>query len=372
MIKPFDMQPFALERYFAKYEFKTKYNLSASDCEALTMKELLDLADSESRRMWDQLALGYTESLGHPRLLDQISRLYRTITPDEILVAAPEELIFLLMNSILSKGEEIIVTTPAYQSLHELAASLGCRVIKWELTPTGSGWHLDMQFLADHISDKTKLLVINFPHNPTGHHISRADQDEIVRLARNHNVAVFSDEMYRGAEYRDEDQIPAIADEYELGTSLWGLSKSFGLPGLRIGWLASRNADVLTKCSHFKDYTTICNSAPAEILAIIALKAKETILRRTRELIRKNLSSADDFFGRHKELFTWLRPKAGSVAFPILRKDIPVEQFCTNLVESKDLLVTPGSLFQHRGNHFRIGFGRKNFPEAIAILDRSL
>ena len=123
------MQPFSLERYFAKYEFKTKYILSASDCEALTMQELLAMADDESRRLWDHLTFNYTETLGHPRLLEQISKLYRTVAANQMLVAAPEELISLAMNALLSKGDEVIVTTPAYQSLHELAASLGCRVV---------------------------------------------------------------------------------------------------------------------------------------------------------------------------------------------------------------------------------------------------
>jgi aspartate/methionine/tyrosine aminotransferase len=366
------LQPFALERYFAKYEFKTKYILSASDCESLTLQELLALADDESRRLWDNLALGYTESAGHPILLDQISKLYRTITPGQILIAAPEELIFVTMNALLSKGDEVIVTTPAYQSLREIAASIGCRTVRWELKPSETNWDLDLQFLSDHVGKKTKLLIINFPHNPTGHHISDQDLKDILQIARRHNVSVFSDEMYRGAEYRDSDRLPAVADEYEWGISLWGLSKSFGLPGLRIGWLATKDANVITRCTHLKDYTTICNSAPSEILAIVALRAKEKILRRTREIITNNLLLADDFFRRHKDPFTWLRPKAGSVAFPILRNEISVDKFCADLIEKMNLLITPGSLFQHRGRHFRIGLGRKNFPEAIAILERSL
>ncbi len=366
------MQTFALERYFARYEFKTKYILSASDCEPLTMQELLAMADEESRRMWDTLKLSYTETLGHPLLLEEISRLYHTIKSNQILVAAPEELIFIAMNVLLTKGDELIVTSPSYQSLHEIAEGLGCNVRTWELKPSESGWSLDLQFLSDHVSEKTKLIIINFPHNPTGHQISEEVLREIINIARRHNVSVFSDEMYRGAEYQDEEQLPAMADGYERGISLCGLSKSFALPGLRIGWLTTKDAEFLMKCSHFRDYTTICNSAPSEILAIIALKAKEAILRRTREIITTNLDLADRFFKRHPNDFTWLRPKAGSVAFPILRKSIFVDQFCTNLVENKNLLITPASLFQHPGNHFRIGLGRRNFAEALSILEDSL
>jgi aspartate/methionine/tyrosine aminotransferase len=366
------MQPFALERYFSQYEFNTKYILSASDCEPLTMAELLAMADGESRRLWDTLKLSYTETLGYPRLRDEISQLYKDVKADQILVAAPEELIFLAMNSLLSKGDEVIVTSPAYQSLHDIATSLGCKVHRWDLIPTESGWTLDMQFLYDHASNRIRLIIINFPHNPTGHHISRHEQQAIVDIARKHNILIFSDEMYRGAEYTPEVQLPAMADMYERGISLWGLSKSFALPGLRIGWLAARDPQFISKCLQLRDYITICNSAPSEILALIALRSAGKILQRTRDTILRNLAIADKFFVRHKKDFAWLRPSAGPVAFPILRKNIGVEEFCRNLIGRKSLLITPGTLFQHSGNHFRIGLGRLSFEEAIAFLDKSL
>ena len=366
------MQPFALERYFSKYEFSTKHILSASDCESLTMQELLSMADEESQSLWNSLKLSYTETLGHPLLLTEISKLYRAIPPSQVLVAAPEELIFMAMQSLLSKGDHVIVTTPAYQSLHEIATSIGCLVDRWELHPTVDGWTLNLQFLADHVTDKTKLILVNFPHNPTGHHISSEEQRDIIQIARKHNVPLFSDEMYRGAEYRTADRLPPFADEYERGISLWGLSKSFALPGLRIGWLVSKNADFLARCSRLRDYLTICNSAPGEILGLIALRQREQILQRTRTIIVKNLDIASKFFARHSEFFSWLKPKAGSVAFPILRKNTPIEEFCRNLIERSSLLITPGSLFQYPGNHFRIGIGRIDFPESLAILEASL
>lgn len=366
------MQPFALERYFSKYEFSAKYILSASDCESLTMRELLSMADSESLRLWDDLKLSYTETLGYPMLREEISKLYRSVLPDQILVAAPEELIFIAMHALLRRGDRIIATTPAYQSLHEIATTIGCRIERWELQPTNDGWRLDLQFLADHVSHDTKLIIINFPHNPTGHQLSLDAQRTILQIARNHSIPIFSDEMYRGAEYRSEDRLPPIADEYELGISLWGLSKSFALPGLRIGWLAAKNAKFLAACSGMRDYLTICNSAPGEILGLIALRNEDQILQRTRTIISRNLDIAESFFGRHSESFTWLKPKAGSVAFPFLAKHLSIEEFCRKLVEQKSLLITPGSLFQYPGNHFRIGIGRTNFSEALSLLEESL
>ena len=366
------MQPFALERYFSRYEFSAKYTLSASDCESLTLEELLALADDSTLGLWHNLKLGYTETPGHPCLLEAISRLYESITPDRILVAAPEELIFIAMNVLLRKGDQVIVTSPAYQSLHEIAASIGSQIHHWELRPVNDGWQLDLKFLEDHVTDKTKLIVINFPHNPTGHHISAEDQREIIRIARRRNVVLFSDEMYRGAEYRADDRLPAITDIYERGISLWGLSKSFGLPGLRIGWIAANDADFLAKCSQFRDYLTICNSAPGEILGMIAARNAESLLKRSHRILLDNLSTADTFFLRHNLDLKWLRPKAGSVAFPELRRDIPIEEFCRSLIERKNLLITPGSLFQHAGNHFRVGIGRADFPKALALLEEAL
>jgi len=366
------MRLFALERYFSKYEFAAKHILSASDCESLSVHELLSLADAECRDLWNDLRLGYTETLGHPLLLNAISRLYKTVTSKQVLVAAPQELIFLAFNVLLSRGNQILVTTPAYQSLHEIAASIGCEVKEWTLRPTSRGWKLDIQFLADHVSNATKLIVINFPHNPTGHQISLEVQHEIIRVAEKYGIPIFSDEMYRGSEYHTEDQLPAIVDEYDRGISLWGLSKSFGLPGLRIGWLAAKDSVFLAKCSQLRDYLTICNSAPSEILGMIAVRGKENILERTREILSENLAKADTFFSAHIESFDWLRPKAGSVAFPIMKNQNSIEDFCEKLVQRKGLLITPGSLFQYPGNHFRIGIGRRSFSSALGILEQYL
>ncbi len=366
------LEPFSLEQYFARYEFTTKYTLSSSDCESLSLQELLTLADDQTRTVWENLKLGYTESPGHPLLRETVSTLYTSVKPNNVLIAAPEELIFVAMHALLGKDDEVIVTTPSYQSLHEIGRSIGCKVVEWRLSPKESDWDLDLQFLEDHVTETTKLVVINFPHNPTGHHISVAEQKEIVAIARKHGVQIFSDEMYRGAEYKPSDQLPAMVDVYEKGISLWGLSKSFGLPGLRIGWLAACDEHFLAQCSQLKDYLTICNSAPGEILALIAIRAKDTILEQTRRLISKNLEIADQFFARHADTFCWLRPKAGSVAFPELKGKTSVEDFCHRLIETRNLLITPGNLFQHSGNHFRIGVGRESFSEAIAVLETSL
>ncbi len=367
------INPFKLERYFAQYEFKLKYLLSPSDCESLAMDELLQMATAESLALWQGLKLGYTESQGHPLLRAEIARLYQHIPPEAILIAAPEEAIFIAMQTLLKPGDQVIAISPAYQSLHEIARSIGCTVTNWALQPgKDNNWHLDLDQLEDSLTGRTRMLVINFPHNPTGYMLARGELDTVIGLARRHGLYLFSDEMYRLLEYEPSMQLPPVCDLYEKGISLSGLSKSFALPGLRIGWLATQESTLVERWLAFKDYTTICNSAPAEILGLIALENKERIVRRNLEIIRVNLESAGQFFGEHAHHFTWFSPQAGSVAFPKWLGEMPVEQFCQEVLEKQGVMIVPGSLFDFPGNHFRVGLGRKNFPEALELVGRHL
>ena len=361
------LAPFQLERYFAQYEFKLKYLLSPSDCESLAMAELLAMAAPESLDLWQGLRLGYTESQGHPQLRHAVSRLYQHIPPGNVIIAAPEEAIFIAMQTLLRPGDQVVAIAPAYQSLHEIARSIGCEVTDWSLEPTADGnWQLDLAKLEDCLTNRTRLLVINFPHNPTGYTLSASQLDSLIRLARQHDLYIFSDEMYRLLEYAPAMRLPAVCDLYEKGISLSGLSKAFALPGLRIGWLTTQEHALIDNWLAFKDYTTICNSAPGEILGIIALQNKEQIIRRNLAIIRENIARAEEFFGRHTQQFTWFAPKAGSVAFPEWRGGGTVEQFCQAVLEKQGVMIVPGSLFEFHGNHFRIGLGRRNLPEALA------
>lgn len=363
-----NMNEFKLERYFARYEFKADYLLSSSDCESLSLSELLEMADREALRLWENLTLGYTESPGHPLLRSEIAALYDRINADQVVVAAPEEAIFLAMHAILRRGDQVICLFPAYQSLYEVAASLGSHVIRWELRPEQGRWRIDMQFLKDQLTAKTRLIVINFPHNPTGFYPSREELEEIILLARERGIFIFSDEMYRFLEYETTSRLPAVCDVYENGISLFGLSKTFSLPGLRLGWVASPRAALLQEILWRKDYTTICNNAPGEILGIIALRAKRNIIARNLQIIRHNLKSAELFFGEYADWFHWLPPRGGSTAFPRLLLKKPVADFCAAVIDRQNLMILPGNVFEFPGNHFRVGLGRRNFPQALKRL----
>ncbi len=363
------IRPFALERYFARYEFKVKYLFSSSDCESLAMSELVEMAAPESRALWDGLKLGYTELQGHPLLRAEVAALYETVPPENVLIAAPEELIFIAMQSMLSKGDHIVAVAPAYQSLHEIADSIGCSVTPWNFHATEAGWTLDLNELEQSLTPETRMIVLNFPHNPTGYMLSRLDQAFIVELARDRGIHVFSDEMYRLLEYDPADRLPPMCDIYEKGISLSGLSKTFSLPGLRLGWLATQDSALLERWIEYHDYTTICNSAPSEILGLIALQNKQRIIDRNLEIIGGNIAAVEQLFGLYPDNFTWYRPRAGSVAFPAWKGPGTVEHFCQDILDRQGVMIVPGSLFGYPGNHFRVGLGRKNLPEGLEQLN---
>lgn len=365
---PLTLTPFHLERFFARHEFTARHLLSASDCETMSQAELLGMADSTTRALWEGLRLGYTESPGHPLLRREIANLYRSVWPDDVLVVTPEEGIFIAMHGLLQRGDHAIVMTPAYQSLTQIAESLGAEVSRWELETDGRQWKLNLAALPKLYRPSTKLLVINVPHNPSGFHIDAAAQKQILAFAREKRIRVFSDEMYRFSEYFANACLPGSCDIYDQAVTLGGLSKSFGLPGLRIGWLACKDREFVHRFQTMKDYTTICHSAPSEVLAIMALRARDRILDRNRAIVADNLDAAQRFFAGHHRFFEWISPMAGPVMFPRLKGTDSIERFCEKLIASRGVLLVPGSLFAFPGNHFRLGLGRKGFAEGLVEL----
>ncbi len=359
-----DLQPFQLERYFAEYEFAVRYLLSSSDCDGVRQAYLLQLADSTTADLWDNLTLGYTESLGHPLLRAEIASLYQGITPDDCLVIVPEEGIFLAINSILSRGDHLICTFPGYQSLYEVAAGIGCEVTRWQ-PDEADGWRFDPALLEQMIRPNTKLLVVNFPHNPTGYLPTQADFQQIVEIARKHQLYLFSDEMYRFLEYDPAARLPAACELYERAISLFGMSKTFGMAGVRVGWVITRDKALYQRIAALKDYTTICGSAPSEILALIGLRARDTLITQHRTRIARNLRLLDAFFAEYDDRFAWIRPRAGTIGFPRLRTQTDALTFCQAAVREANIMVLPSTVYAYGNQHWRIGFGRENLPEVL-------
>lgn len=335
------------------------------------MEELLSL-ESESENNLKNLRLGYTKSQGNHVLREQISNLYENTEPEDILFfSGAEEGIFVFMNILLKKGDHIIVQYPAYQSLLSIADSIGCEITKWFMDEKND-WDIDLNLLKQNIKKNTKLIVINCPHNPTGYLMSKDKFGEIIEIANKHNIRIFSDEVYRLLEYNENDRLPNICDCYNKGISLGVMSKAFGLPGLRIGWIATKNSSFIKKLMSFKNYTTICNSAPSEFFSILALRNKEVILKRNLKIIKENMKILSSFFNKRKSQFSWIKPIAGSIAFPMTKFTENIEDFCYKLFKYRGVLLLPGTKYDFDDKHFRIGFGRKNMPQELKILEQFL
>lgn len=366
-----DIPQFALERYFGRYEFSAPYMLSAADCESWTAGEIFALEDG-SLDAFCSMRFAYTESQGEPSLRDEISGLTGGVAPEQCVVfAGAEEAIFITMHALLSPGDHAVVLFPAYQSLHEVARHVGAEVSYWEMHEE-DGWRPSMDELRTLIRQETRCIVVNTPHNPTGFHFSAADMTELIAIAREHDVWLFCDEVYRFGEYDPSTLLPAVASQYQKGISVGVMSKSFGLAGLRLGWIAAQDADLIDRILAWKDYTTICTSAPAEFLSGIALRHRDGIIARNREIINENRARLLAFFARHSDLFSCEEPLAGPVCFPRYLGEEGAEAFCDTLIRERGVILLPSTVFGAGDHHIRFGFGRRDMVPALAVLEEYL
>ncbi|HKI58775.1 MAG TPA: aminotransferase class I/II-fold pyridoxal phosphate-dependent enzyme [Trueperaceae bacterium] len=359
--------PFRIERYYDRYEFSARYMLSSSDAESRSVAELLALEPGAERRL-HELRLGYTEARGAPALRAQVARVYDTLEPSDTLVcSSAEEGIFLLYHSLLGPGDHAVVETPCYQSALELARSTGAEVSTWSRR-FEDGWAHDLDALERLLRPNTRVVYINAPHNPTGLLMRRPVFDAVLALGLERGFTVFSDEVYRELEHDPAERLPAACDVSETAVSLGTVSKTYGLPGLRLGWLASRDRDTLARALDLKHYTTICSSAPSELLTEVALKHRETLAARNLAIVHHNLPQLTAFLERHQDTFTWVPPQAGPIGFVRLGTGEDVDAFCRRVVEDADVLLLPGSVYDQPG-FLRVAYGRADMPDALSVLE---
>lgn len=363
---------FRLETFFSRWEFTARYHMCASDMETLSMGELLAMANAEDRERWNTLRLGYTETFGAPELREAIAATYDDVKPADILTfAGAEEGIFAAMHCLLTADDHAIVITPNYQSAETIPASI-CDVTGVPLDEAND-WHLDLNLMRAALRSNTKVISINYPHNPTGKVLAVEQLDELIELARQNGIYIFSDEVYRLIERDHVEPMPQLADCYERGLSLNVMSKSYGLPGLRIGWIATQDRDLLKRMERTKHYLSICNSAPSEVLALMALNARDQILERNRALVGTNLDALNAFFAEYEHLFEWCVPDGGCIGYPRYLGNDGVEEFCKNLVEQSGALLLPASVYRSAlgptpEDRFRIGYGRANINEGLNVM----
>jgi aspartate/methionine/tyrosine aminotransferase len=362
--------PFRIEEYMGQYEFSARYLLSSSDAESVTIADLLSLepgAHEAFLKHW----CGYTESAGAPWLREALATIYSTIDKDQLMVvSAAEEAIFLFYHALLTPNDHAIVETPCYESALTLPKSTGAAVSEWR-RKAENNWAHDLAALESLIRPNTRALYINTPHNPTGllmpAHIFRA----VLDLAAKQGIYVFSDEVYRELEHDPAKRLPAACDLYDRALSLGSVSKTYGLPGLRLAWLASHHTAFLQKIISLKHYTTICASAPSEFLTALAFRHRQKLIDRNLQIVLGNLPLLSAFFERHSDLFDWAPPNASTIGFARFKPQQDVLTFCESLVRDAGILLLPGTVYDEP-RHIRFGYGRKNMPEALSHLETHL
>lgn len=356
--------PFRIEQYYARHEFTAAYMLSSSDAESVAVADLLALEPGAGERL-QSMRLGYTESPGSPSLRRAIAAVYGTAAAEDVVVvSAAEEGIFTAYHALLRPGDHVIVETPCYESALELARSAGVEVTEWRRS-YADGWAHDLQAFERALRPDTRLVYVNTPHNPTGTLMPLPVFERVVELVAECGAWLFCDEVYRELEHDPADRLPAGVDLYERAISLGSMSKTYGLPGLRLGWLASHDRQALDRVLDFKHYTTICSSAPSELLSEIALRHREALVERNRAIVQRNLPLLDAFLDRHQGLISWVRPTASPIGFARIEDAGDVLAYCERVVAETGVLLLPGTVYDEPA-HVRLGFGRANMPEALA------
>lgn len=358
------IRPFRIEEYFAKYEFSAKYLLGSSDMESREVRELFALESGSQEKFLGQWC-GYTEAAGAPELRAAVAAIYKNISPENTqIISCAEEGIFVLYHALVGPSDHVIVETPCYEAGLEVARSTGAQISEWR-RHSEDGWAHDLAAFRKLLQPNTKVIYINTPHNPTGLLMPRPIFDELLAIAREREIIVFCDEVYRELEHDPATRLPAACELYENAVSLGSMSKTYGLAGLRLGWLVSRNPQILEKCLNFKYYTTISNSAPSEFLSALALRHREVLVDRNRAIVHRNLALLKNFFAEHSSLFAWTPPNGSPIGFVQLKPpSLGVLDFCENLVHTKGVMLLPGIVYDEP-RHIRFGYGRENMPAAL-------
>jgi len=369
------IEPFHLERYFADFEFETPILLGASDCETMSVGDLFDL-DPSARGRFEEMRLGYTHSRGDAELRAAVADSYgKEVGPEDVLVhAAGVEVITTLMLATLGPGDRMLVQMPCYQVLRTAPVMAGAEVDRLATDPR-EGWQVTVEAVEEALTPDTRVVALNSPHNPTGRVIPREELRRIAELCGDRGIVLFVDEAYRGTRYEGPVDEFSASELGEHVVTLGLVSKGYGLPGLRLGWLVCRDPSMRAAVERVKDYTTICAPGPSELLATIAIRSRDRILTATRERLRAHLDLLAPLLRARSDLLDWVPPDAGPITFPTLH-EAAVREITGGTMDDRavaerirteaGVLVIPGSLFDAPVPGLRIGFGRANFPDGLA------
>ena len=370
------LRTFRLEEYLGEWEFSARHYLTASDAESVTLEELLAMGSEEDREGFMTMPLSYIETWGTEDLREAVAGTYDNVDAGHVLAfAGAQEAMFWAMQELAGPGDHAVVTVPCYQSMETVTLATGADVSAL-LMRRENGWALDLDELRGLLRPNTTLVAVNYPNNPTGYVPDQATFRSLVQLCDERGIRLFCDEVYRGIEVDRACTLPQAADLSKTALSLNVASKSYGLPGLRIGWLACRDRALLERLEKRKHYTSICNPGPSEYLAAMALRNRERIWERNRGIVAANRPLWEAFFARRPDLFDWEPPVGGCVCFPRY-KGGDVDDFARRLVMEEGVVVLPASVYYSEladapTDHFRVGLGRLGLEEGLAAFDRFL
>jgi len=343
------IEPFEMERWQSTYENVVRYNLTESGVHPLTVRELV----GEELEILTEASLGYGYTSGTPELRELISHLYRRRSTQSILVTnGSSEANFISILHLIERGDEVLLMLPNYMQIWGIARSIGARVKPFRLRAK-RGWAPDIEQLKSLVGKRTKLIALCNPNNPTGAVLSTAEINAVRDLASDSGAWILSDEVYQGTEINGQTT-QSFLDIYDRTIVTNGLSKAYGLPGLRIGWIAGPERIVAKLCS-YHDYTTIAPSSVSDRLACVALKKRNEILERTRNILRTNLPILEKWV-RQTGILSFVKPKAGAISFIKYGLKVNSTRLAEKLREQKSVLVVPGDHFRIDG-YLRIGYG---------------
>lgn len=351
-----DIKEFKVEKWMNEFENDAVYNLGETCIDSLTINELLELSGENPAEYLAELGdtrLTYGHIEGSPELRKSIASMYQDLNPDNVIpthgaIGANYQVLM----SIIEPSDNMVSVMPTYQQHYSIPASIGAEVRPLKLT-LKNDFIPDLDELKSLVDENTKVITINNPNNPTGSLIPIDVLKEIVGIAKEVDAYLLSDEVYRGIS-EDGSYMPSVVDLYDKAISVSSMSKIFSLAGLRMGWIATKDHDVITACLKRRDYDTISCGVLDDIFASLALTNKDKIFARNSQILRENRAILDDWVNETPEV-SYLKPVAGTTALVYYDKDIPSYDLCVRLIREKGLLMTPGSCFEMEGC-VRIGY----------------
>ncbi|WP_167754233.1 MULTISPECIES: aminotransferase class I/II-fold pyridoxal phosphate-dependent enzyme [Amycolatopsis] len=364
------MPRFALEDWVAQYRSACAYSIGSSDVDPLTLDELLSGADSEILGLWSKLTLSYGHSRGAAALRDEIAERYQGIDAERVhTFSGATEAIFALLNVLVATGDEVVVVGPSYQLVSDLPVAIGAQVRRVDLRADRE-WALDLDELRRAVTARTRVVVLNFPNNPTGTSLSRDEFDEVLAIAREADAWLVNDEIYQGVE-DDADRLPAAAELGERCVSIGSMSKVYGLPGVRLGWVAAPDARLMDELRTYRYWTSLSNNVVGEVLALAGLRQSARLIDRAKTLLSANKAALEQFAAGHPGLVRFTSAKAGTTTLLELRNH-EATAVARRLAQRHSVFAVPGAALHLPDRYLRFGLGRAAVPVALEALDSVL